>query len=87
VIRTIWTLGAGSCAQLIFGRAAAQVTSHRREIAPLFPRLDSSVFGPALAMLTADDVVLPFPFRRAFNCVDDQLDELIYDAYPTQKPS
>ena len=40
-----------------------------------------------MAMFTATDAVLPFPLRRALNRVDDQLDELIYDAFPLQKAS
>jgi hypothetical protein len=56
------------------------------ELGRLFSRLESRVFRPAMAMLTANDAVLPFPHRRALNTVDSQLDELIYDAFPSKGP-
>ena len=34
---------------------------------------------------TANDAVLPFPLRQALDRVDDQLDRLIYDAFPLPK--
>jgi hypothetical protein len=40
-----------------------------------------------MAMVTANDAVLPFPFRRALNRLDTQLDRLIYDAFLLLKAS
>jgi len=42
-------------------------------------------FRPAMAMFTANDVVLPFPLRQALNRVDTQLVLLIYEAFPLPK--
>jgi hypothetical protein len=67
------------------GRNRYFVTPYGWKVARLFSRLDARVFRPAIAMFTANDAVLPFPLRRALNRVDDQLDELIYDAFPLQK--
>lgn len=55
--------------------------------AAFFPRFDARVFGPAIAMFTANDAAAPFPLRHALNCFVDQLDELICDAFPLQKAS
>jgi len=38
-----------------------------------------------MAMLTANDVVRPFPLRQALDHVDKELDRLIYDVVPLQK--
>jgi hypothetical protein len=38
-----------------------------------------------MAVFTTTDAVLPLPLRRALERVDAQLDELIYDAFPTSK--
>jgi hypothetical protein len=38
-----------------------------------------------MAMFTGNDAVLPFPLRQALNRVDDQLDVLIYEAFPLPK--
>lgn len=58
------------------------VTPHGWKVARLFSRLDARVFRPAMAVFTTNDAVLPFPLRRALNRVDDQLDQLIYEAFP-----
>jgi hypothetical protein len=67
------------------GRNRYFVTPYRGKVARFFSRLDAQVLGPAMAKFTAKDAVLPFPLRRALNHVDEQLDELIYDAFPTAK--
>jgi hypothetical protein len=33
-------------------------------------------------MFTGNDAVLPFPLRASLDRVDNQLDELIYQAFP-----
>jgi hypothetical protein len=38
-------------------------------------------------MFTGNDAVLPFPLRASLDCVDVQLDELIYQAFPQAKGS
>ena len=48
----------------------------------LFSRLDARVFRPAIAMSTGNDAVLPFHLRASLDRVDNQLDELIYQAFP-----
>ena len=48
----------------------------------LFSRLEARVFRPAMAVFTTNDAVLPFPLRQALDRVDDQLDQLIYEAFP-----
>src|SRR3982750_4438350 len=69
------------------GKRRYFVTPYGWKVARLFSRLDARVFRPAMAMFTANDAVLPFPLRRALNRVDDQLDKLIYNAFPLQKAS
>jgi hypothetical protein len=69
------------------GRNRYFITPYGWKVARLFSRLDARVFRPAMAMFTANDAVLPFPLRRALNRVDDQLDKLIYNAFPLQKAS
>ena len=63
------------------------VTPYGWKVARLFARLEARVFGPAIAMFTGNDAVLPFPLRASLNRVDAQLDELIYEAFPQQKAS
>jgi hypothetical protein len=36
-------------------------------------------------MFTAHDAVLPFPIRASLNRVDQQMDQLIYQAFPQVK--
>ena len=36
-------------------------------------------------MFTANDAVLPFPLGASLNRVDQQMDELIYQAFPQTK--
>src|SRR3982750_258205 len=67
------------------GRNRYFITPYGWKVARLFSRLDARVFRPAMAMFTANDAVLPFPLRRALKRVDDQLDKLIYNAFPLQK--
>lgn len=67
------------------GRNRYFVTPYEWKVARLFSRLDARVFRSAIAMFTANDAVLPFPLRHALNRVDNQLDKLIYDAFPLQK--
>jgi hypothetical protein len=38
-------------------------------------------------MFTSNDAVLPFPLRVALERVDNQLDRLIYQAFPQTKAS
>jgi hypothetical protein len=40
-----------------------------------------------MAMFTSNDAVLPFPLRASLNRVDNQLDQLIYQAFPQSKAS
>jgi len=61
------------------------VTPYGWKVARLFSRLEARVFRPAMAMITANDAVLPFPLRQALDRVDEQLDLLIYDAFPLEK--
>ncbi|HVS82182.1 MAG TPA: hypothetical protein VHE60_10650 [Pyrinomonadaceae bacterium] len=61
------------------------VTPYGWKVARLFSRLESRVFRPAMAAYTSTDAVLPFPLRQALDKVDAQLDELIYQAFPTLK--
>jgi len=63
------------------------VTPYGWKVARLFSRLDARVFRPAIAMFTGNDAVLPFPLRASLDRVDDQLDELIYQAFPQTKAS
>jgi len=51
----------------------------------MFSRLEVRVFRPAMAMFTAHDAVLPFPLRQSLERVDQQLDQLIYHAFPLLK--
>jgi hypothetical protein len=48
-------------------------------------RLEARVFRPAMAMFTANNAVLPFPLRQALDRVDEQLDLLIFGAFPLEK--
>jgi hypothetical protein len=68
------------------GRNRYFVTPYGWKVERRFSRLDARAFRPAIAMFTANDAVLPFPLRGALNRVDNQLDELIYDAFPFKKP-
>ena len=61
------------------------VTPYGWKVARLFSRLEARVFRPAMAMITANAAVLPFPLRQALDRVDEQLDLLIYDAFPMEK--
>ena len=61
------------------------LTPYGWKVARLFTRLETRVFRPALAMFTANDAVLPFPLRASLNRVDQQMDELIYQAFPQTK--
>lgn len=61
------------------------VTPYGWKVARLLSRLDARVFRPAIAMFTADDAVLPFPLRSTLDQVDSQLDELIYQTFPSEK--
>jgi hypothetical protein len=63
------------------------LTPHGWKIARLFSRLEARVFRPAVAMFTSNDAVLPFPLRASLNRVDEQFDELIYQAFPQPKAS
>ena len=63
------------------------VTPNGWKVARLFSRLDARVFRPAIAMFTGNDAVLPFPLRASLDRVDNQLDELIYQAFPQTKAS
>ncbi len=63
------------------------VTPYGWKVARLFSRLDARVFRPAIAMFTGNDAVLPFPLRASLDRVDNQLDELIYQAFPQTKAS
>ena len=46
---------------------------------------ETRVFRPAMAVVTTNDAVLPFPLRASLNRVDAQLDELIYEGFPQAK--
>jgi len=61
------------------------VTPYGWKVARLLSRLEARVFRPAMSVFTTTDAVLPFPLRRALDRVDAQLDELIYDAFPSPK--
>src|SRR5450432_329902 len=61
------------------------LTPYGWKVSRLFTRLETRVFRPALAMFTANDAVLPFPLRASLNRVDQQMDELIYQAFPQTK--
>jgi len=61
------------------------VTPYGWKVARLFSRLEARVFRPAMATITANDAVLPFPLRQALDRVDEQLDLLIFNAFPAQK--
>jgi hypothetical protein len=63
------------------------VTPYGWKVTRLFSRLEARVFRPAMATFTANDAVLPVPLRQALDRVDDQLDRLIYDAFPLPKAS
>jgi len=63
------------------------LTSYGWKIARLFSRLESRVFRPAVAIFATNDAVLPFPLRASLDRVDNQLDELIYQAFPQAKAS
>jgi hypothetical protein len=61
------------------------VTPYGWKVARMFSRLEARVFRPAMAMFTAKDAVLPFPLRQSLDRVDEQLDQLIYNAFPLLK--
>jgi hypothetical protein len=63
------------------------VTPYGWKVARLFSRLEARVFRPAIAMFTSNDAVLPFPLRASLKRVDNQLDQLIYQAFPQSKAS
>jgi hypothetical protein len=63
------------------------VTPYGWKVARLFSRLESRVFRPAIALFTNNDAVLPFPWRASLNRVDNQLDQLIYQAFPQTRAS
>jgi hypothetical protein len=63
------------------------VTPYGWKVARLFSRLEARVFRPAIAMFTSNDAVLPFPLRASLDRLDNQLDELIYQAFPQSKVS
>jgi hypothetical protein len=63
------------------------VTPYGWKVARLFSRLEARVFRPAIAMFTGNDAVLPFPLRASLDRVDNQLDKLIYQAFPQTKAS
>jgi hypothetical protein len=63
------------------------ITPYGWKVARLFSRLEARVFRPAMAMFTSNDAVLPFPLRASLNRVDNQLDQLIYQAFPQSKAS
>ena len=72
-------------APLRFEQAAYFVTPYGWKVARLFSRLEARVFRPAMAMITANNPVLPFPLRQAPDRVDEQPDLLIHDAFPLPK--
>ena len=61
------------------------ITPYGWKVARLFSRLEARVFRPAMAAFTANDAVLPFPLRQALDRVDQELDHLIYEAFPLPK--
>jgi len=61
------------------------VTPYGWKVARLFSRLEARVFRPAIATFTSNDAVLPFPLRASLKRVDNQLDQLIYQAFPQSK--
>ena len=61
------------------------VTPYGWKVARLFSRLDARVFRPAIAMFTSNDAVLPFPLRASLDRVDNQFDQLIFQAFPYSK--
>jgi hypothetical protein len=63
------------------------VTPYGWKVARLFSRLEARVFRSAIAMFTSNDAVLPFPLRASLNRVDNQLDQLIYQAFRQTKAS
>jgi hypothetical protein len=63
------------------------VTPYGWKVARLFSRLEARVFRPAIAMFTSNHAVLPFPLRASLDRVDNQLDQLIYQAFPQTKAS
>src|SRR3954447_916585 len=63
------------------------VTPYGWKVARLFSRLEARVFRPAIAMFTSNDAVLPFPLRASLDRVDNQMDQLIYQAFPQSKAS
>ena len=63
------------------------VTPYGWKVALLFSRLEARVFRPAIARFTGNDVVLSFPLRASLDRVDNQFDELIYQAFPQTKAS
>ena len=63
------------------------LTPYGWKVARLFSRLEARVFRPAIAMFTSNDAVLPFPLRASLDRVDNQLDHLIYQAFPQTKAS
>jgi hypothetical protein len=63
------------------------VTPYGWKVARLFLRLEARVFRPAISMFTRNDAVLPFPLRASLDRLDDQLDQLIYEAFPQTKAS
>jgi hypothetical protein len=63
------------------------VTPYGWKVARLFSRLEARVFRPAIAMFTSNDAVLPFPLRASLDRVDNQLDQLIYQAFPQTRAS
>ena len=63
------------------------VTPYGWKVARLFSRLEARLFRPAIALFTSNDAVLPFPLRASLDRVDNQLDHLIYQAFPQMKAS
>src|ERR1700682_1788564 len=61
------------------------VTPYGWKVARLFSRLEGRVFRSDMATITGNDAVLPFPLRQALDRVDEQLNLLIYDAFPLPK--
>ena len=61
------------------------VTPYGWKVARLFSRFEARAFRPAMAMITTNDAVLPFPLRQALDRVDEHMDRLIFDAFPLEK--
>src|ERR1700682_429288 len=61
------------------------VTPYGWKVARLFSRLEARVFRPCMACFPANEWVLPVPPRQALDRVDEQLNLLIYDAFPLPK--